>query len=82
MAKMLCRLGHHVTTAKNGKEGLEVINAAYRLTPDSPAVDIVFLDKYVHPLPSLFPLSDVTNETQSNARNVWSRSHQGRQETW
>jgi CheY-like chemotaxis protein len=45
MSKMLCRLGHHVSTAKHGKEGLDMINAAYRLTPDSPSIDIVFLDK-------------------------------------
>ena len=45
MAKILTRLGHQVTTAKNGKEGLNVISDAYHLTADCPAVDIVFLDK-------------------------------------
>jgi CheY-like chemotaxis protein len=47
MAKILTRLGHHVVTAKHGKEGLDVIDAAYHLKPDCPSVDIVFLDKYV-----------------------------------
>ena len=45
MAKMLTRLGHQVTTAKHGKEGLDVITDAYHLSEDCPAVDIVFLDK-------------------------------------
>jgi len=45
MAKILTRLGHQVTTAKNGKEGLDVISDAYHLTADCPAVDVVFLDK-------------------------------------
>jgi hypothetical protein len=45
MAKMLTRLGHQVTTAKHGKEGLDVITDAYHLNSDCPAVDIVFLDK-------------------------------------
>jgi hypothetical protein len=57
MAKMLSRMGHHVRTAKHGKEGLDMINEAYHnrigSTAAAPAdmdtekvkVDIVFLDK-------------------------------------
>ena len=45
MTRMLERLGHKVITAEHGKEGLEKIDAAYRLEPNTPAVDVVFLDK-------------------------------------
>lgn len=45
MVRMLQRLGHKVTTAEHGKDGLEKIDAAYHLQSDSPGVDVVFLDK-------------------------------------
>lgn len=45
MTRMLQRLGHKVTTAEHGKEGLEKIDAAYHLQSENPEVDVVFLDK-------------------------------------
>lgn len=76
MTRMLERLGHKVITAEHGKDGLEKINAAYRLESDSPAVDVVFLDKWVsqhsHHLTKPGALSTELT-TQSNAIHVWRR---------
>ena len=45
MSKMLKRLGHRVTTAEHGQMAFEMINNAFRLEPDQPRIDVIFLDK-------------------------------------
>ena len=52
MSRMLTRLGHHVTTAENGKVALDMIRDSYEGKMSSPRFDVVFLDKCVNLLRS------------------------------
>lgn len=45
MSRMLTRLGHHVTTAENGKIASEMIKDMIENKEGSVKFDIVFLDK-------------------------------------
>jgi CheY-like chemotaxis protein len=45
MSRMLTRLGHQVTSAENGKVALEMIRDSYQRKDNTPAYDVVFLDK-------------------------------------
>lgn len=45
MSRMLTRLGHHVTTAENGKIASEMIKDMFENKEGAIKFDIVFLDK-------------------------------------